>query len=76
VKYVSAARSSDLQIRDYSLMDLLAEHDYDVWAIDIHGYGRSDKPKDWIDARSFPQVRRIQSFPDPKRQGSPHLLQL
>jgi len=33
----------DLQIRDYSLMDFLAKNGYDVWAIDIHGYGRSDK---------------------------------
>jgi pimeloyl-ACP methyl ester carboxylesterase len=38
----------DLQIRDYSLMDLLAANGYDVWAIDIHGYGHSDKTdKDW-----------------------------
>lgn len=43
----------DLQIRDYSLMDFLAKNDYDVWAIDIHGYGHSDKTdKDWSDARS------------------------
>lgn len=38
----------DLQIRDYSLMDLLATSGYDVWAIDIHGYGHSDRTeKDW-----------------------------
>jgi pimeloyl-ACP methyl ester carboxylesterase len=38
----------DLQIRDYSLMDALATDGYDVWAIDIHGYGHSDKTdKDW-----------------------------
>jgi pimeloyl-ACP methyl ester carboxylesterase len=42
----------DLQIRDYSLMDFFAQHDYDVWAIDIHGYGQSDKTDDWIDAKS------------------------
>lgn len=43
----------DVQIRDYSLMDFLAKNDYDVWAIDIHGYGHSDKTeKDWSDARS------------------------
>jgi pimeloyl-ACP methyl ester carboxylesterase len=42
----------DLQVRDYSLMDFLAQHDYDVWAIDIHGYGHSDKTKDWIDSHS------------------------
>ena len=43
----------DLQIRDYSLMDFLARNDYDVWAIDIHGYGHSDKTdKDWSDAHS------------------------
>jgi pimeloyl-ACP methyl ester carboxylesterase len=38
----------DLQVRDYSLMDFLARNGYDVWAIDIHGYGHSDKTdKDW-----------------------------
>ena len=43
----------DLQVRDYSLMDFLAANGYDVWAIDIHGYGRSDKTdKDWSDSRS------------------------
>jgi pimeloyl-ACP methyl ester carboxylesterase len=43
----------DLQIRDYSLMDMLATHGYDVWAIDIHGYGHSDKTdKDWSGAQS------------------------
>jgi pimeloyl-ACP methyl ester carboxylesterase len=43
----------DLQIRDYSLMDLLATNGYDVWAIDIHGYGHSDKTdKDWSGVRS------------------------
>jgi pimeloyl-ACP methyl ester carboxylesterase len=43
----------DLQIRDYSLMDFLAQNAYDVWAIDIHGYGHSDKTStDWIDAHS------------------------
>jgi pimeloyl-ACP methyl ester carboxylesterase len=43
----------DLQIRDYSLMDFLARNGYDVWSIDIHGYGRSDKTdKDWSDTES------------------------
>jgi pimeloyl-ACP methyl ester carboxylesterase len=43
----------DLQIRDYSLMDMLAANGYDVWAIDIHGYGRSDKTdKDWSGVQS------------------------
>ena len=43
----------DLQIRDYSLMDSLATNGYDVWAIDIHGYGHSDKTdKDWSGVES------------------------
>lgn len=43
----------DLQVRDYSLMDFLATNGYDVWAIDIHGYGRSDKTdRDWSDTHS------------------------
>jgi pimeloyl-ACP methyl ester carboxylesterase len=43
----------DLQIRDYSVMDFLARNGYDVWSIDIHGYGRSEKTdKDWSDTES------------------------
>jgi pimeloyl-ACP methyl ester carboxylesterase len=43
----------DLQIRDYSLMDFLANNGYDAWAIDIHGYGHSDKTdKDWSGVQS------------------------
>ena len=43
----------DLQVRDYSLMDFLARNGYDAWAIDIHGYGKSDKTdKDWSDTAS------------------------
>lgn len=43
----------DLQIRDYSLMDFLCSKGYDAWAIDIHGYGQSDKTdKDWSDTAS------------------------
>jgi pimeloyl-ACP methyl ester carboxylesterase len=43
----------DLPIRDYSLMDFLARNGFDVWAIDIHGYGRSDTTdKDWSDTES------------------------
>lgn len=43
----------DLQIRDYSLMDYLAKNGCDVWAIDIHGYGHSDRTdKDWSDTNS------------------------
>jgi pimeloyl-ACP methyl ester carboxylesterase len=51
---VRSGRSAfDVQIRDYSLMDFLASHGYDVWAIDIHGYGHSDKTeKDWSDSHS------------------------
>ncbi len=46
------ARSTTCKIRDYSLMDFFAQHEYDVWAIDIHGYGHSDKTDDWIDVKS------------------------
>lgn len=43
----------DLQIGDYSLMDYLAKNGCDVWAIDIHGYGHSDKTdKDWSDTNA------------------------
>jgi pimeloyl-ACP methyl ester carboxylesterase len=46
----------DLQIRDYSLMDALAMDGYDVWALDIHGYGHSDKRI---------RIGRVSSLPPP-----------
>jgi pimeloyl-ACP methyl ester carboxylesterase len=33
----------DLQVRDYSLMNALALAGFDVWALDVHGYGYSQK---------------------------------
>jgi pimeloyl-ACP methyl ester carboxylesterase len=34
-------------------MDSLAKVGYDVWAVDIHGYGHSDKTdKDWSGLQS------------------------
>ena len=38
----------DLQVKsrpEYSLMDYLAERDYDVWCVDCEGYGRSTKTR-------------------------------
>ena len=36
-----------------SLMDALAEQGYDVWALDLHGYGHSGKSgRDWTDSAS------------------------
>ncbi len=38
----------DLQVKgrpEYSLMDYLAERDYDVWCVDCEGYGRSTKSR-------------------------------
>src|SRR6266446_8499719 len=34
-------------------MDFLAQNGYDVWAVDIHGYGHAEKTaNDWIDSHS------------------------
>ncbi len=41
----------DLQVKrraGYSLMDYLAERDYDVWCFDFEGYGRSTKTRNVI----------------------------
>jgi pimeloyl-ACP methyl ester carboxylesterase len=46
----------DLRIRDYSLMEFFAQHGFDVWALDIHGYGHSEKPStDGSDTESATQ---------------------
>jgi pimeloyl-ACP methyl ester carboxylesterase len=35
----------------YSLMDALAEDGWDVWAVDLHGYGASGRTElDWTEA--------------------------
>lgn len=37
----------------YSLMDTLADQGYDVWALDLHGYGHSGKTtRDWTESAS------------------------
>ena len=40
----------DYKIGDYSWMDMLAQHGFDVWCLDILGYGRSDRPKEMGEA--------------------------
>lgn len=43
----SGITTFDLQVPGkpgHSLMDFLAERGYDAWALDIEGYGRSDRP--------------------------------
>src|SRR6266403_2954614 len=67
----------DLQIRDYSLMDFLARNGFDVWAIDIHGYGHSDKTStDWIDAHSAAAdiAAAVQHITDVRRIAKINLL--
>lgn len=42
-------------VEDFSLMDSLAAAGYDVWALDLHGYGKSGRvkgDKDWSEAAS------------------------
>src|SRR5260370_8322673 len=54
----TVARGRDVLISTFRsvttlLMDLLATNGYDVWAIDIHGCGHSDKTdKDWSGVQS------------------------
>ena len=37
----------------YSMMEMLADAGYDVFAVDLHGYGRSERSDiDWTDAQS------------------------
>src|SRR5260370_9217576 len=54
----TVARGRDVLISTFRsvttlLMDLLATNGYDVWAIDIHGCGHSDKTdKDWSGVKS------------------------
>jgi pimeloyl-ACP methyl ester carboxylesterase len=45
---ISSRPLYDLQVagKDYSMMDYLAREGFDVFALDIAGFGRSDKPAD------------------------------
>ena len=37
----------------YSMMEMLADAGYDVFAVDLHGYGRSERSdSDWTDSQS------------------------
>jgi len=47
---MASTPSFDLEVpshpSEYSLMDFLARHGFDVWCFDCEGYGRSDKTRD------------------------------
>jgi pimeloyl-ACP methyl ester carboxylesterase len=47
---MASTPSFDLEVPghrgEYSLMDFLARHGFDVWCFDCEGYGRSDKTRD------------------------------
>jgi len=38
------SRFYDCPIKDYSMMDFLAQEGYDAWALDFRGFGKSGKP--------------------------------
>jgi pimeloyl-ACP methyl ester carboxylesterase len=40
-----ASTSFDLKLDGVSWMEYLAQHGYDVWLLDLRGYGRSTRPK-------------------------------
>lgn len=39
-----ATTAFDLQLNNISVMDFFASHGYDVWSVDIRGYGLSSRP--------------------------------
>ena len=49
----------DLQLNGFSWMDYIARHGYDVYLVDVRGYGRSTRPKEMSEPaeRSEPIVR-------------------
>ena len=40
-----ATDTFDYRIGGYSWMDMLAQQGFDVWCLDILGYGQSDRPR-------------------------------
>ena len=42
----------DLPLGGESWMDYIAKAGYDVWFVDVRGYGRSTRPRQWISRRS------------------------
>jgi len=41
-----AETAFDLQLNGLSWMDYIAQHGYDVYLVDVRGYGRSTRPKE------------------------------
>ena len=54
-----ASTAFDLRLGDMSWMDYIAERGYDVWLLDLRGYGKSTRPKEMAeDATSNPPIVR------------------
>ena len=54
-----ASTAFDLKLGDYSWMDYIASRGYDVYLLDLRGYGKSTRPKEMAeDAKNNPPIVR------------------
>ena len=78
-----AETAFDLQLNGFSWMDYIAQHGYDVYLVDLRGYGQSDRPVEMSQPaeQNAPIVRTETAVKDVgsavdfilKRTGSPKL---
>jgi len=61
-----AETSFDLPLGGMSWMDYIAQHGYDVWLVDLRGYGKSDRPPEMAQppAANPPLVRTTTAVKD------------
>jgi pimeloyl-ACP methyl ester carboxylesterase len=57
--------SFDVHFKDYSWMAYLADAGFDVFSMDMTGYGRSTRPPPMADACNFPKAQQGQFVPKP-----------
>ncbi|MDB5945359.1 MAG: alpha/beta hydrolase fold [Ramlibacter sp.] len=55
--------SFDVRYKDYSWMGYIARAGYDVFSMDMTGYGRSTRPKPMADPCNFPRAQQAQFVP-------------
>ena len=66
--------SFDVQTGDYSWMAYLARAGFDVFSMDVEGYGRSTRPPAMADPCNLPAAQQTQFIPGQIKAACPHTI--